>query len=87
MLLLFLDCLYAVVEFPPDRTGEKSQTTIVLKSWLLPDKKCWWPCHLKSDVAIQKALISQQEPGEGYMRCTFSQILHEYSMYNCNICG
>ncbi|KMQ86929.1 transposase domain-containing protein [Lasius niger] len=66
-----LEYLYAVVEFPPDNTGEKPQAAIVLKSWLLPNKKCWWPCHLKSDIAIQKALISKQEPGEGYMKCDF----------------
>lgn len=74
-----------MVEFPPECTGEKPQTAIVLKSWLLPDKKCWWPCHLKSDFAIQKAIISQQEPGAGYMKCTFLRILHEYSMSNPNV--
>lgn len=73
--------MYAVVEFPPDNVGEKPQTAIVLKSWLLPNKKCWWPCHLKSDIAIQKALISKQEPGEGYMKCDFLRNLREYHTY------
>lgn len=76
--------MYAVVEFPPDNKGEKSQTAIVLKSWLLSDNKCWWPCHLKSDIAIQKTLISQREPGEGYIKCDFLRNLHEYRMYNSN---
>lgn len=69
-----------MVEFPPQKRGSKPQASISPEIWLdRQSKECWWPFHLKSDIAINLAISKRAPVGPGYKKTPYIRIIKNYS--------